>query len=58
MTDTTESKEEPATTGAPPNRFGLPTAIALIVGSIIGVGVFNLPTSLASYGPISLVRWA
>ena len=25
------------------------------MGSIIGVGIFNLPTSLASYGPISLV---
>jgi APA family basic amino acid/polyamine antiporter len=35
--------------------FGLPVAIALIVGSIIGVGIFNLPTSLASFGPISLV---
>jgi APA family basic amino acid/polyamine antiporter len=35
--------------------FGLTTAIALIVGSIIGVGIFNLPTSLAFYGPISLV---
>src|SRR6516165_9598827 len=35
--------------------FGLTTATALIVGSIIGVGIFNLPTSLASYGPISLV---
>jgi APA family basic amino acid/polyamine antiporter len=38
--------------------FGLTTAIALIVGSIIGVGIFNLPTSLASYGPISLVSMA
>jgi APA family basic amino acid/polyamine antiporter len=38
-----------------PNRFGLTTATALIIGTIIGVGVFNLPTSLASYGPISLV---
>ena len=37
------------------SRFGLPVAIALIMGSIIGVGIFNLPTSLASYGPISLV---
>jgi APA family basic amino acid/polyamine antiporter len=36
-------------------RFGLNTAIALIMGSIIGVGVFNLPTSLAGYGPITLV---
>ena len=36
-------------------RLGLPPATALIVGSIIGVGIFNLPGSLASYGPISLV---
>src|SRR3974390_185809 len=35
--------------------FGLPVAIALIMGSIIGVGIFNLPTSLASIGPITLV---
>src|SRR5215813_2921051 len=35
--------------------FGLPAAIALIMGSIIGVGIFNLPTSLAPYGPITLV---
>jgi APA family basic amino acid/polyamine antiporter len=36
-------------------RFGPTQAIALIMGSIIGVGIFNLPTSLASYGPITLV---
>src|SRR3954464_2422988 len=36
------------------NSLGLGTATALIVGSIIGVGIFNLPASLASYGPISL----
>jgi APA family basic amino acid/polyamine antiporter len=36
-------------------RFGLGVAIALIMGSIIGVGIFNLPTSLSTYGPISLV---
>src|SRR5690242_19442534 len=35
--------------------FGLGTATALIVGSIIGVGIFSLPTSLTVYGPISLV---
>ena len=39
-------------------RFGLTTATALIVGTIIGVGIFNLPTSLAGYGPISLVSMA
>jgi APA family basic amino acid/polyamine antiporter len=38
--------------------FGLPAAIALIMGSIIGVGVFNLPTSLSPYGPITLVSLA
>src|SRR3954452_16445101 len=35
--------------------LGLSAATALVVGSIVGVGIFNLPTSLASYGPISLV---
>jgi APA family basic amino acid/polyamine antiporter len=44
--------------GTRPHQFGLVAAIALIVGSIIGVGVFNLPTSLAFYGPISLVSMA
>jgi len=45
------------TTQPPDSRegFGLAAAIALIMGSIIGVGIFNLPTSLATYGPISLV---
>jgi APA family basic amino acid/polyamine antiporter len=38
-----------------PQGFGLTTAMALIIGSIIGVGIFNLPTSLAIYGPISLI---
>ncbi len=38
--------------------FGLSAATALIVGSIIGVGIFNLPTSLSGYGPISLVSMA
>jgi APA family basic amino acid/polyamine antiporter len=40
---------------AAPRGFGLTTATALIIGSIIGVGIFNLPTSLSAYGPISLV---
>jgi basic amino acid/polyamine antiporter, APA family len=44
--------------GAAPTQqrgFGLPVAVALIMGSIIGVGIFNLPTSLAAIGPITLV---
>src|SRR5215468_4508291 len=42
----------------PPELFGLPAAMALIVGSVIGVGIFNLPTSLAFYGPITLISMA
>ena len=37
--------------------FGLPTATALVVGSVIGTGVFALPAALAPYGPISLVAF-
>ncbi len=48
------SADRPAE-GETQHKFGLLTAIALIVGSIIGVGIFNLPTSLAAYGPITLV---
>jgi APA family basic amino acid/polyamine antiporter len=38
-------------------QFGLPTATALVVGSVIGTGVFALPSALAPYGPISLVAF-
>lgn len=38
-------------------EFGLPTASALVVGSVIGTGVFALPASLAVFGPISLVSF-
>jgi APA family basic amino acid/polyamine antiporter len=63
MAEPTTAGEQAAPTAAEPTGqpdgsgrgFGLTTATALIIGSIIGVGIFNLPTSLASYGPISLV---
>jgi len=57
---------QPVTSTAPPEAdqrpversLGLPQSTALIMGSIIGVGIFSLPYSLASYGPISLVAMA
>ena len=53
---TTELNQEPATSsGEESSLLGLPKATSLIMGSIIGVGIFSLPYSLASYGPISLV---
>jgi APA family basic amino acid/polyamine antiporter len=51
---TSHTTSPDATTSA--RTLGLPQATALIVGSIIGVGIFNLPGSLAAYGPISI--WA
>ena len=38
-------------------RFGLPTATAIVIGSIIGTGVFALPSALAPYGPSSLLAF-
>ncbi|MFC4054898.1 amino acid permease [Actinomadura syzygii] len=38
-------------------KLGLWMATALVVGNMIGSGVFLLPASLAEYGPISLVAW-
>jgi basic amino acid/polyamine antiporter, APA family len=46
---------EPAS--RPADRLTLVGATALVVGSIVGVGIFNLPSSLAPYGPITSYRW-
>jgi APA family basic amino acid/polyamine antiporter len=48
---TRTAPDAPPTTAA----LGLPASTALITGSIIGVGIFSLPYSLAGFGPISLV---
>jgi APA family basic amino acid/polyamine antiporter len=56
-TDPSAVPGEPGQAGKP-HQFGLTAAMALIIGSIIGVGIFNLPTSLAAYGPITLVSMA
>ncbi|MDH6447656.1 MULTISPECIES: amino acid permease [unclassified Streptomyces] len=42
---------------APRAQLGLPAASALVIGSIIGTGVFALPSALAPYGPIALVAF-
>ncbi|MEU9006792.1 amino acid permease [Streptomyces sp. NPDC048551] len=39
-------------------RFGLPVAICLVMGNIIGGGIFLLPASVAPFGTISLVAFA
>ncbi|HSR65884.1 MAG TPA: amino acid permease [Xanthomonadaceae bacterium] len=50
------SNDTPATP-APSRPLGLWSATALVVGSMIGSGVFLLPASLAPYGAASLLGW-
>lgn len=42
---------------AVPRSLGLMACTALVVGNMIGSGIFLLPASLAAFGPISLVGW-
>lgn len=49
----TPTKSSPATG----DGFGLVSASALVVGSVIGTGVFALPSALAAFGPISIVAF-
>jgi APA family basic amino acid/polyamine antiporter len=37
--------------------LGLSMATALVIGNMVGSGIFGLPSSLASTGPISLLSW-
>ncbi|MDC8002819.1 amino acid permease [Aureisphaera galaxeae] len=43
--------------GKEPQKIGLIITTALVVGNMIGSGIFVLPATLASYGSISLVGW-
>jgi basic amino acid/polyamine antiporter, APA family len=43
--------------GHPVRRFGLPTATALVMGNIIGGGIFLLPASVAPFGTVSLLAF-
>ncbi len=40
-----------------PAKIGLWTSTALVVGNMVGSGVFLLPATLAAYGGISLLGW-
>ncbi|MET9610588.1 amino acid permease [Streptomyces sp. NPDC006512] len=49
----------PAGQGGGPHarRFGLPTAVCLVMGNIIGGGIFLLPASVAPFGTVSLLAF-
>lgn len=40
-----------------PKKLGLVTATSLVIGNMIGAGVFMLPAALGQYGGISLFGW-
>ena len=37
--------------------LSLPILLSLVIGNMIGTGIYVLPASLAKYGPISLLAW-
>jgi len=39
------------------NKLGIWTSTSLVVGSMIGSGVFLVPTAMASFGSVSLLGW-
>ncbi|MEO5979707.1 MAG: amino acid permease [Chryseolinea sp.] len=41
----------------PPAKIGLWTSTALVVGNMIGAGIWLLPVALANYGAISVIGW-
>ncbi|MEU6755280.1 amino acid permease [Streptomyces sp. NPDC046685] len=51
----TSRTAEPRPQGA---RFGLPVATCLVMGNIVGGGIFLLPASVAPFGTFSLVAFA
>lgn len=38
-------------------KIGLPILVSLVVGNMIGTGIFVLPASLAAFGSISILSW-
>lgn len=40
-----------------PQKIGLITATSLVIGNMIGAGIFLIPSSLAGFGSISLLAW-
>ena len=48
---------EPQQASAPPRQLGFWMCLALVVGNMIGSGVFLLPASLAPYGLNSIFGW-
>jgi APA family basic amino acid/polyamine antiporter len=46
-----------ATPTLPARQLGLVACVSLVIGNIIGSGIFLLPSSLAPYGKFALLAW-
>ena len=50
--------DQPArVSSSPPRQLGFAVALALVVGNMIGSGIFLLPANLAPYGFNSVIAW-
>jgi APA family basic amino acid/polyamine antiporter len=45
-------------TAKPQRQIGFWTATSLVVGTVVGSGIFMLPASMATFGSIGLIGWA
>jgi len=50
-------RDRPETISAPPRQLGFAIALALVVGNMIGSGIFLLPANLAPYGLNAVIGW-
>lgn len=48
---------KPPNAAAPVHAIGFWTAVSIVMGNMIGSGVFLLPASLAPFGGVSLIGW-
>jgi APA family basic amino acid/polyamine antiporter len=39
------------------NKLGLWTSTSLVIGNMIGAGIFLMPAAMASFGSIGLLGW-
>ncbi|MFJ7204936.1 amino acid permease [Streptomyces sp. NPDC098789] len=57
-TPAVNTSDQPGSDASPhARRFGLPVATCLVMGNIVGGGIFLLPASVAPFGTISLVAF-
>jgi len=43
--------------GSSNTKLSLPMLTSLVIGNMIGTGIFLLPSSLAAFGSISIISW-